>query len=553
MKGKKRYKKLLALAIIAILVIGGIAIRARRPAGSQVNIQTAVVKRGTVVSSVSGNGVLQPLTTVEVKSNVGGQVVKLAVDEGDIVKAGQLIAKIDPSDSQATLDQALADYSSSKSKVDQAKQSLNMQKLQTTASIESAQQALESSRQKLLQAELQAQVQPKLTRESIQQAQSALASATASLNQTKSALVPQKVSAAKASYDQAKASYSQAQKTLARQKALLDKGFVAQSSVDAAKEQFDVAEAQFASAKSKLDTITEESNEDLKGAESQVAQAKSSLESALTNRIQDDLKRKDLAASRAAVKQALSSLASAQAAAYQDQMKSEDILQARAQLEKSVAAVTNAKTQLGYTTVVAPRAGVVVKKYVEEGSIVTAGRQAMAGSGSGVTIVDIADISRMRVEVDVDETDVAKITLGQRVDVTVDALGDELFPAKVIKIAPEAEVNSNVTTVPVTVELERTDSRFKPEMNATCDFVIDRKENVLYLPVEAVTETDSGTQVTVMNGDKQEVRKVGVGLTGDDYCEVTSGLKEGDTVIVPEDDTTKKTSSRGPGGGPPPM
>ena len=109
----------------------------------------------------------------------------------------------------------------------------------------------------------------------------------------------------------------------------------------------------------------------------------------------------------------------------------------------------------------------------------------------------------------------------------------------------------------MTVELAQTDSRLKPEMNATCDFIIQRKEGVLYVPIEAVSETDSGKEVTILTRGEQAVRKVDVGLTGNDYCEIISGLKEGETVIIPEDETTQKKSNQGPGGpgagGPPPM
>lgn len=555
MKGKKLHRKRIILALILVLIVCVVAATRKPAQNKQANIQTAVVARGTVMASVSGNGTLEPLTTVEVKSNVGGQVVELDVDEGDRVKAGQLIAKIDPSDSVSALNQARADYSSAKAKVDQARQALSMQRLQTSANIISAEQALESSRQKLSQAEQEAGVQPRLTSEAIHQAQSSLVSAEASLKQTKSALVPQKVASAKASYDDAKASFDKAEKNLSRKKALLDKGFVSKSDVDDVEAQYSSAKAQLDNAYQKYHTVKDESDEDMKGAEAKVAQAKSALETARANSVQNTLKRKDLAAAKATLKQTIAALASTRASAYQDKMKNEDILQAQAQLEKAQAAVENAQTQVGYTTIVAPRSGVVVKKYVEKGSIVTAGRQAMAGSGSGVTIVEIADVSKMRVQVDVDETDVGKITLGQEVDVKVDAFPDDLFPAKVIKIAPMAEVNQNVTTVPVTVELEQTDSRLKPEMNATCDFVIGRKENVLYVPVESITETDSGMEVTVIDRDgKQAARKVAVGLSGDDYCEVTNGLKIGETVLIPEDDTTTKNKNQGPGGGgPPPM
>lgn len=553
MKGKKIRRRRLVVAVVVILIAGIFVAWARQSGTQAPNLQTDIVKRGTVIASVSGNGVLEPLTTVEVRSNVGGQVVELAVDEGDSVKAGQLIAKIDPSDSVSALRQAKADYLAANAKVIQSKQALSMQRLQTAASIEGAEQAVEASRQRLAQAELEAEVQPRLTAEAIAQAQSSLESAQANLSQTESALVPQKLASAKAAYDQAKASYDEAAKSLKRQQALLEKGFIAQSQVDSTEAQFAAAKAQLDTAKSKLDTIKDECEQDLKNARSQVARAKSALALAQANRVQDTLKQRELTAARASLKQAMAALATARASAYQDQMKGADIVQARAQLEKSLAAVENATTQLGYTTIVAPMSGVVVKKYVEKGSIVTGGRQAIGGGGgAGITIVEIADTSRMQVVVDVDETDIGKIRLGQEVDVKVDAYPDELFPAKVTKIAPKAEVDQNVTTVPVTVELAQADSRLKPQINATCEFVIDRKENVLYVPVEAISETDSGVEVQVLDHGKPVVRKIEVGLVGDDYCEVASGLKEGETVIIPEEETTSRSSNRGPGGGPPP-
>ena len=130
MKGRKPSRIYLILAAAVLLAMGATAAHVKNANKDQANLETSVAKRGTVVSSVSGNGVLQPVTTVEVKSNVGGQIVDLAVDEGDTVKAGQLIARIDPSDAQSTLDQAQADFSSSLAKVNQARQALSLQTIQ---------------------------------------------------------------------------------------------------------------------------------------------------------------------------------------------------------------------------------------------------------------------------------------------------------------------------------------------------------------------------------------------------------------------------------------
>ena len=284
--------------------------------------------------------------------------------------------------------------------------------------------------------------------------------------------------------------------------------------------------------------------------------AVSALKVANTNKIQIDIKKQNLADTKAAVAQAEATLINAKSNVYQNQMKNEAIRQASAQIVKTSAAVNNAKTQLGYTTVKAPRDGVVTSKYVEVGSVVTSGKSSMGNTGKGITIVDIADISRMRVVVDVDETDIGKIKMNQKVDVTVDAYSDEHFSGKVIKIAPIAAEDQNVTTIPVTVELSKTDRRLKPEMNATCDFIVQKAEDVLYLPVDAVTATDNGQIVNVMKDGKPVPKKVQVGISGDDYIEIVSGLNEGDKVAIieaPTDSSSNSNSNNKRHGGPPMM
>jgi len=534
MRAKRTMKRRTVYWIAAIVTIVGVLV-GRSIMGSKEEpiINTAVAERGTVTASVSATGILQPLTTVELKSNVGGQVVELAVDEGDQVSPGQLIARIDPTDTLTAYEQSQADLASAQSKVDQARNQRSMQRTQNYAQIEAAKQALEAARARLRQAEEQARIQPKLTGASISQARAGLASAEANLKQTKTALVPQKLSSAQAAYDQAVASYDNAEKDLARQKALFDKGYVSTSVVDASEERFDVAKAQLASARKKLDTVKDETEQDLSTAQARLDQARAELENAEANKAQVSIKEQDLASAKAAVKQAEATLRSAKASVIEDTIRAGDIVQARSQVQRSQAALRNSKTQLGYTTVVAPRAGIVTKKYVEAGSIVTAGRSSFSGTGSGVAIVDIADVSRMFALVSVDETDIASIEVDQQVDVTVEAYPDEIFEGKVTKIAPQSVTEQSVTTIPVTVEIDLPDQRLKPGMNVTCDFITGRVTDAIMVPGEAVTEGEDGkSTVTILDGEKQIVRRVEVGLIGKDYTEIKSGLKEGAKVVT---------------------
>ena len=336
MRKPTRRNRLIIGALVAVLVIIVVMVAARRNHNNkgQTAVHTEAVSRGVIVSSISANGVLKPLTTVEVKSNVGGQVIQMAVDEGDVVRAGQLIARIDPSDTLTSLpglyislalslQQSEADYAGASARVRQAKS--------------------------------QADVQPRLTGTAIKQAESSLASAQAALKQAKSALIPQKIASAQSAYNQAKAACDQAEKSLKRQKALYEQGFVAGSVVDDAQEAAASARAQLEAAQSRWSTVKEETAQELKAAQARVQEASAALEATRAN-------------------------------TYQVGIKREDIVQAQAALQRARASVDNARTQLRYTSIYAPRSGIVVSKYVEEGSIVMAGRASNAGAGSGVTI-----------------------------------------------------------------------------------------------------------------------------------------------------------------------
>ncbi|HOM82674.1 MAG TPA: efflux RND transporter periplasmic adaptor subunit [Armatimonadota bacterium] len=611
-------RKLIPILILAGVAVGvPLALRARVGSDQKPEFQTATVERGDITVTVSATGTLQPLTTVDIKSRAGGRVDVLAVDIGSIVKPGQLIAKIDPTDTLANVRTAQADSAASRAKVEQANTNLRLQKLQSEAQIRQAEEALRSARARLAQAEKQAKVQPNLTKSSIAQAQAGydsavqalrqletatvpqtrasvhaahdearanLASAEENLRMLEKATLPQERAQAQAAYDQAKANVEIASKNLKRQRDLRAQGFIAQSVVEEAENRYELAVAQAASAKEKMDTLEAQHASSLQSArhrveqaraalanaqrrletleadlsaqvsaaKARVAQAKAQLENARAGTVQDQLKQDDVAAARAAVLQAEAALASARANALQIQVRAADIETARAQVASSDAKLQNANTQYEQTVITAPRAGVVLQKYVEQGTLITSGMSAVT---EGTSIVQIGDISRMFVDVLVDEADIGSVEVGQHVDITVDAYPDELFEGKVTRIYPQAETVQNVTAVRVTVEVENPDRRLKPNMNASCEFRVDEAIGVLMVPAEAVKEDEEGEPtVTVLEGGKPVVRPVETGLSDDTHIEIRSGLKEGETVVtavvMPDEGRAPGRGPQGRGGGP---
>src|SRR5204863_9635406 len=165
---------IIVAALAAAFAVVKVTLTSRTAKAKGPEIHTAKVERGDVVSSVSATGTLQALTTVDVKSNVGGRVDLLTVDVGSRVKTGQLIAKIDPTDTRSSFNQAKADDDAAQARLSQAQYNLTLQKHATVAAIKQARQQLLSAQAKELQTRQQAQAQPQLTDAAINQAKANL-------------------------------------------------------------------------------------------------------------------------------------------------------------------------------------------------------------------------------------------------------------------------------------------------------------------------------------------------------------------------------------------
>jgi HlyD family secretion protein len=500
-------------------------------AASQVHYRTAVAGTGDVTDAVEASGVVQPLTTVDVKSRAGGRIIKLAVDVGSVVKPGTLIARIDPSDTLSAYNQAAADLTTARARLSQAQQQARMQGTQSGLSVSEAQAALRSAQAKLSQAQQQARAQPALTDSAIRQAQADLSTAEQQYEQLRAATNPQARAEARAAYDQARANVVAADAAYGRQAQLVGKGFVAQQAVDTALAARDVARATLAQTQQRLGTIDADQKAALETAAARVRQARAALQTARTNRYEIGTRQQDVAASQAALVQSQAALQNARAGLIGNSIRASDIQAAQADVSKAQAEVSNRKVQLNDATIYAPRAGVILQKYVEEGTIITS---AVSLSSDGTKIVQLGDVGRLFIDVSVDESDIGKIRLGQKVTITLDAVPDVKPEGRVVRIDPQAVNDRDVTTVHVRVEIQRPDPAIKPGMNATCQFILRDVHGVLVVPSDAVKEgKGGGNTVRVLSGDnKVETRAVQVGVVGSEKTEIKGGLKAGDKIVL---------------------
>lgn len=176
----------------------------------------------------------------------------------------------------------------------------------------------------------------------------------------------------------------------------------------------------------------------------------------------------------------------------------------------------------------------------------------------------IYDLSYLEMTLDVDELDILDIQVGQKAEITVDAISDRTFEGVVTSISSAGTTTGSTTTYPVTIRIDDTGS-LMPGMNATAVIDIASVEDALSVPNAAivrgsyvlVTESSpsAANAVSSMKApDGYVYVKVTTGVSDDDYIAVTSGLEEGDTIAYAADAATKSSSDDQngfPGGGMP--
>jgi len=149
---------------------------------------------------------------------------------------------------------------------------------------------------------------------------------------------------------------------------------------------------------------------------------------------------------------------------------------------------------------------------------------------------------RLVANVQVDEADIGKISLGQDAVITLDAFPNEQMQAKVTKISHEGTLVADVVVYNVMVEPLKVPSHWASGMTANVEFIIVSKPNVLTLPNAALKQRDGNKFVLVLSGNKPEPRTIETGATDGKKVEVIGGLTEGDKVIVSNMQTQQNQS-----------
>jgi RND family efflux transporter MFP subunit len=200
---------------------------------------------------------------------------------------------------------------------------------------------------------------------------------------------------------------------------------------------------------------------------------------------------------------------------------------ARQQLAEAEANEKRARTFTDYGRITAPFAGIVTKRYADSGALVQAGT---ASNIQAIPVVRIAQINTLRLSFPIPESAIPKVQPGNSVMVRVPALG-KTFPARVVRASGNAEAATR--TMETQVDVPNPDFELKPGMLASVVITLERRDNALSVPVQAVADPTGAATVLVVRPDNTiETRTVTLGLQTATRYEVLSGLKEGERVVT---------------------
>lgn len=218
---------------------------------------------------------------------------------------------------------------------------------------------------------------------------------------------------------------------------------------------------------------------------------------------------------------------------------------AEAEISRLEASVTAAKAELERrmiqfqdTAIRAPFDGIITRKYANVGAFVT------PSTSASTSILALA--RGLEVVAKVPEMDLGMLEVGQPVKVIADAYPDKMFQGKVIRIAPEAIIDRNVTSFEVTVGLVTGQDELKSKMNVNVTFLGKQLSNALVVPTIAIVTQEGKIGVMVPNNENNpQFKPVTIGMVLDKKTEIISGLKSGDQVFIdiPSNKKDKKSQS----------
>ncbi|HEX4753746.1 MAG TPA: HlyD family efflux transporter periplasmic adaptor subunit [Solirubrobacterales bacterium] len=503
MKKRSRRKRLplprrplewgLAIVAIALVAIAITSLGSSSSSSSAATKRTTTVGKGVVQSTVSGNGTLEPAQKVELSFGASGEVTKIFVKSGQKVTKGEVLAEVDSSSARASLASA-------------------------KASLLEAEEAVETSEEAEVEAE----------EEEAEETAYDGGATTEFIG-----LMSENGTAATKSEGESTSTSSATEGTTGT----------------AATEEEGAAEKEEASKSGKgtEGSTSGKANEGATKTAKPAAEEKAApAEEATTEKATPEVTKSVSSGGESTSGEATGGATSSGGATGGASIS---LPTAEANLREAQLSVKSASQEVRETTLRAPISGTIASISGAVGETVTGGsssgggtseassfgaaggESSSSGSGSGSAFMVLAQLSRLKMEVSFSESDIGKVRKGQTATVSVDSLEGTELSGEITKVSVlPSEEGSSVVEYPATIVLTQSAKGLRAGMSASAEVVVEQVKNAITVSSEAL----SGKSVTVEEEGKEVTKTVTTGLEGDETTQIISGLKVGDTVVLPE-------------------
>ncbi len=604
--------RLFAVALVALIAGGAVVASRVNAQPAKPEIRTQAVTRGSVIQSVAVSGSVAAMNQTKMSFKTSGKIAAIYVSVGQQVTAGQPLAKLDTTDLEAALTQAQANlvtaqnnYGRTASTTSDAQKALNQARQQAAQDLATAQAALAKLTTNYAAAKanfssftdnatsgiasfqdslstIQSQIDALIAEMQrivgggdsgdLRNALNAISGANSPALQNARANSVTLLSPALADYQSARAA-------LLSLVAQYDAAAAAGSDPTGIASSFQLAQTNYTIATSRLTGALDTTSAVLATVQSSVTTAQASLNTQSTKGLHDpfDQWRADLATLYTLVsgqQQSVSTvkLKISQAATYANTMndaigglivtatqnvtttaqrgqqsidaaqtslnsKPYDLANSQASVDNAAAVVETAQNNLTNAVATAPMAGVV------------ASVASQVGETAANPFMVLANTTSLVLHGTIGEADVAKLKLGQVANVTVDAVGGTTkMTGRVTSLDPVATIQQGVPVYGIDVTIDLPNAQVKPGMTGTANVVIASKQGVLIVPNLAIRSTGGKRYLQVLKNGEAVDTDVTFGIANDTVTEVTTGVAEGDLVVLPAARPTSSNNPRGGGG-----
>jgi HlyD family secretion protein len=445
----------------------------------EINQLTQPATVETLSVEIEASGKVEPIQNVNISPKNPGRLARLLVDQGMKVKQGQVLAVMENREIQA-------------------------QGFQVQARLKEAIANFEAAKVRI-PGEI-AQVEAQLN-----QVKARYNEAVAKLKQSQ-ASIPKDVEQAQSQLRAAESRYKLAEARAKRNEALVKEGAISQDDFDAVVNEYLNAKANLLESLQRLEQVKNTAPPEIAQLEQNINQLKAQVQE--SEILLEQKKR--------------------MAKAEMDQLK--------AAVEATQGELEEVKIQFQDTVIRAPFDGIITQRFASEGAFVTPTTSA-SSTASATSSSILALATGLKVIARVPEVDLSLLKIGQPVNIVADAYPDQVFQGQVVRIAPEAIVDQNVTSFEVKVILLNGQEKLLSKMNVDVTFLGQQLNNALVVPTVAIVTQEGETGVYVPdkeNENKPKFIPVKIGLVLDDKTQILSGLTQGQRVFTDLPETPDK-------------